>query len=636
MIERSTQILNSVFGYESFLPLQEKVISNALSGNSSLVLLPTGGGKSLCYQIPALQMEGICIVISPLVALIKDQVAQLKKRDIKAIGITGAVRIKDLDDMLDNAIHAIDENGKNIYKFLYMSPERLQHPLVQQRIKLMNVNLIAVDEAHCISEWGHDFRPSYRHIATVATLKPDAPIMALTATATIQVQQDIVNNLEIPAAVVFKNSFKRENITYRILDTPDKRVAVASFYKKYNGSSIAYVRSRKNCLEYAHYLQQHQIKSNYYHGGLDTKSRDSSMNEWMENKKQVMVATNAFGMGIDKPDVRTIVHLQLPDSIESYYQETGRSGRDGAASIAQFIYNINDLNHAHNQFIKALPTVDFVKKIYRALCNHLQIALHEGMETQYQFSFSEFCKHYNFNALSCYNALQILDRYDVLKMQQSGERLSSIRFRESANTIIHHTKNNQVSGSVMQAILRTYSGSQQQDIHINLGLIAMRSNTTESQVIEVLEKMIQLEVIDGQLAKADTQVFFLVPRENDRTINRFAGLLKRQNEIKKNKLDAMMQLVQERDLCLQNFILTYFNETPGKPCGACSNCSPRKKSEGLTNHQMVLDVLATPLNLMELQGKLGIDQTELTRIIRSFLEQKTIKITPDNKYQINE
>ncbi|KQC33716.1 DEAD/DEAH box helicase [Nonlabens sp. YIK11] len=636
MIEKSKQILQDVFGHPDFLPLQEKVISNVLKGNNSLVLLPTGGGKSLCYQVPAIQLDGICIVISPLVALIKDQVAQLKKRGVKAIGITGSVRIKDLDDMLDNAIHAIDSDGKNVYKFLYLSPERLQHPLVQQRIKMMNVNLIAVDEAHCISEWGHDFRPAYRQITTITALKPEVPIIALTATATAQVQEDILNNLEIPNAQVFKNSFKRDNITYRILDTPNKRVAIASFYKKYKGSSITYVRSRKNCLEYAAYLEQQNVTSQYYHGGLDARSRDASMKEWMQNQKQVMVATNAFGMGIDKPDVRTIVHLQLPDSIESYYQETGRAGRDGQPSIAQFIYNINDLNHAHNQFIKGLPSVAFVKQVYRALCNHLQIPINEGMETQHQFSFSEFCKNHDFNAVSCFNALQILDRYDVLKMHQHGERRSSIRFRESANTIINHTRNNQVAGSVMQAILRTYSGSQQQEIHINLGLIAMRSNTTEKEVVQVLEKMAQLEAIEAQLAEADTQVFFLVPRENDRTINRFAGLLKMQNEIKKKKLDAMMQLVQERDLCLQNFILEYFDEPSGAPCGSCSNCQPGRSSKITFNELDLLEFLKEPMNFEEIRNKAAVTTDQLTYHIKHLLEQKKIKITPDNKYHINE
>ena len=629
MIERSREILKEVFGHSTFLPFQEDVIGSVLSGINTVALLPTGGGKSLCYQIPALQNPGICIVISPLVALIKDQVNQLKKRDVKAIGITGALKMQELDNLLDNAIY-----GK--YKFLYLSPERLQHPLVQQRIKQMNVNLIAIDEAHCISEWGHDFRPAYRDIALIKELHPKTPLIALTATATAQVQQDILENLEITNAAVFKNSFKRENITYRILDTTDKRTATVSFYNKYKGSSIAYVRSRKNCVEYSHYLQQNNITSNYYHGGLDSSNRDKSMKQWMYNEKQVMVATNAFGMGIDKPDVRSILHLQLPDSIESYYQETGRAGRDNKPSIAQFIYNINDLNHAHNQFIKGLPSADFVKQVYRALCNHLQIALNEGMDQAFEFSFSEFCKNHEFNALSCYNALQVLDRYGVMKMQQGAERRSSIRFRESANDIIQHTKNNHIAGSIVQAILRTYGSSQQQELTINLGLIAMRSNTTEKQVIEVLQEMERRKVIEARLQQADTQVYFLVPRENDRTINKFAGLLKKQNALKKTKLETMMQLVQERDLCIQNFILRYFDEEIGVSCGSCSNCNRKKSKVQRINTSQIMDLLTRASTFEELLSQTGLSSLELTTMIKSMLEQRKIRITKDNKYIRND
>lgn len=629
MIEKSKEILLKNFGYRSFLPLQEKIINNVLDGNHTLALLPTGGGKSLCYQIPAIQQDGICIVISPLVALIKDQVTQLHKRGIKAIGITGSITLQDLDNMLDNAIYGN-------YKFLYMSPERLQHPLVQQRLEKMPLNLIAVDEAHCISEWGHDFRPSYRTIAQIKALKPDTPIIALTATATALVQKDILENLDIPDAFIFKNSFKRENISHRILDTPDKRVAVASFYKKFKGSSIAYVRSRKNCLEYSRYLEQNSITTSYYHGGLDAKTRNVAMAQWMSNDKQVIVSTNAFGMGINKPDVRSIVHLQLPDSIESYYQETGRAGRDGQPSLAQFIYNINDLNHAHNQFIKGLPSVSYVKKVYRALCNHLQIALNEGMDTAYDLSFSDFCKSHDFNALTCYNTLQVLDRYDVLKMQQGAGMRSSIRFRESANSIINHTNNNRLASAIMQSIMRTYGSSQQQDIVINLGLIAMRSNTSEQQVIDVLKKLEKEKAIEAQLQRADMQLFFLVPRENDRTINKFSKLLITQNDLKKKKLEAMMQLVQERDLCLQNFILNYFDEPSIAPCGTCSNCKPAMIKNITSRNYDIVALTSNPLTFEQLKDATGLNEVNLTSQIKRLLEKRQLKITADNKYIKNE
>lgn len=629
MIKASKDILQKVYGYPDFLPLQEQIISNALEGKNILALLPTGGGKSLCYQIPGLQMEGICIVVSPLVALIKDQVARLHHLDIKAIGLTGAVRYQDLDDILDNAVYGN-------YKFLYMSPERLQHPLVQERITKMKVNLIAVDEAHCISEWGHDFRPAYREIPVIKSLVPNVPVMALTATATKKVQEDIISNLEISDALVFKNSFKRDNISYRILETPDKRKAAVQFYTHKPESSIAYVRSRKNSIEYARLLQQHSITASFYHGGLDHKMRDTAMKEWMNNSSTVIVATNAFGMGIDKADVRSIMHLQLPDSIESYYQETGRAGRDGKPSIAQFIYNINDLNHAHNQFIKSLPTIDFLKKVYRKLNNYFQIALGEGMETRQHFSFADFSRTYDFNGVACYNALLALDRFNVLSMLQDVSGRTSIRFRESGKTILNFTKNDPIASSIMQSLMRTYGSSEHQDLNINLGLIALRSNTMEKQVIAILEKMAQLELIEAQLTPADTHISFLVPREDDRTINRFANELERQNKLKKEKLEAMMRLVQNRTDCLQNFILDYFDEPKQAPCGTCSNCLPVRKKSVPLNQNLLLREVASAKSFEELKLVLETDHEQLTASLKKLLESRKIKITKDNKYIIHE
>jgi ATP-dependent DNA helicase RecQ len=627
LINKSLNILKTVYGFDLFRPLQQEIISSVLEGRDTLALLPTGGGKSVCYQIPGIQLPGICIVISPLVALIKDQVDQLKKRNIKAVGITGGISYQELDDVLDNCIYGN-------YDFLYMSPERLQQALVKERVLKMNVNLIAIDEAHCISEWGHDFRPAYRQIITLKELHPRVPIIAVTATATKAVQEDIVTVLELENAQVFKSSYERSNIHYKIENTGDKRQALRHFYNVQPGSSITYVRSRKNAVEFTLLLQQAQITAGFYHGGLSNKIRSRTAQSWMNNKLQVMLATNAFGMGIDKPDVRSVIHMQLPDSVESYYQETGRAGRDGAESIAYFIYNRNDIEHAYNQFVKSQPTADYLKFIYRKLSNYLRIAIGEGEEQTHTLSFSRFCATYELNGMQAYSALNALDRFSVISLAQGYRRRCSVSFRESGTRIISFAQNRPVANAIIQAILRTYGSSENHVLQINTALIATRSNTSEEEVNETLQLLHDQELIEATITNTDLQITYLTPRDDDRTINRFSKELERQNTLRLNKLKSLVQLVTNTTTCINRMILEYFDEETDRNCGNCSNCA--QVVARTTSEQILITLQNQPLDSQQICKEMNEDKDVVVTHLKTLLEQRKVILTSHNKYKINE
>jgi len=627
LITKSLDILTTVYGFEKFRPLQQEIISNVLKGKDTLALLPTGGGKSVCYQIPGIQLPGICIVISPLVALIKDQVDQLKKKNIKAVGITGGISYQELDDVLDNCIYGN-------YDFLYLSPERLQQALVKERILKMNVNLIAIDEAHCISEWGHDFRPAYRQIITLKELHPKVPIIAVTATATKAVQNDIKTVLELDNALVFQSSYERSNIHYQIKNTGDKREALRHFYTVQRGSSITYVRSRKNAVAFTLDLQHDQITAGFYHGGLSNKMRSNTAQSWMNNKLQVMVATNAFGMGIDKPDVRSVVHMQLPDSIESYYQETGRAGRDGQESIACFIYNQNDIEHAYNQFVKSQPTADDLKFIYRKLSNYLRIALGEGEEQTYSLSFAKFCATYQLNGMQAYSALNTLDRFSVISLSQGYHRRCSVSFRESSTRILSFTHNKPEVNAIIQAILRSYGSSKNHVLQINTALIATRSNTSEEEVINTLQLLHDQDLIEAGITHTDLQITYLTARDDDRTINRFSRELERQNALKHHKLKSLVQLVTNTTTCINRMLLEYFDEKTLLDCGNCSNCS--QVVSPISSEEILIALHKRPLNAQEICQELKKDKDVVITLLKSLLEQGKVILTSHNKYKINE
>ncbi|TPN89193.1 RecQ family ATP-dependent DNA helicase [Aquimarina algicola] len=626
------QILQQYWKHDRFNPKQEEIISSLLDGNDTFALLPTGGGKSICFQIPALLKEGICIVISPLIALMQDQVQNLKSRNIKAIALPSGIKYAELDALLDNCIYGN-------YKFLYLSPERLQQDIVQDRIKQMKVNCIAVDEAHCISQWGNDFRPSYKKIRILRNLHPAVPVIALTASATPQVVQDIVSELDLFQPNIFRQTFYRANLAYHVKHTVDKNYELIKILKTYPGSSIVYVRNRKASIDISDFLNANGYSSSYYHGGVSSEDKTTRFKKWLEEDIRVMVATNAFGMGIDKPNVRTVIHYTLPESIESYFQEAGRAGRDRKPSLAFLLKNKTDDRRLYDQFIKVLPNVDDIKVVYKKLCNYFQISYGEGEQSTFNFDFNTFCKTYELNHLITYNALQFLDRCGVIRFIQRFTKKSNLLITTTGNQLLKYLETNTEYELIVKAILRTYGGIFDEETDINIPLIASRTNTSEKNIISTLQKLQIAELLTFNYQVSDSELIFLVPREDERTINRIKHHLIAQNSSKANKVKAILNFANDTNSCKSSALLSYFGEKDTQDCGICSFCITNQKNISTTDIEKIKNDIIKLLKVQKLSSRALIDKLtypeELTlSILREMNEKKMITIDHYNNYQI--
>lgn len=624
-------ILKTYWGFSEFKASQEQIITAILEKKDVLALLPTGGGKSLCFQIPALAVDGICIVVSPLIALIKNQVDTLKNKGIKALSLTGSISQDALIDLLDNCLYGN-------YKFLYLSPERLQQELIRDRIQQMNVNLIAIDEAHCISQWGNDFRPAYLDCAVLRELAPTAPIIALTATATAVVANDIVQNLQLKNPLIEKTSFSRDNISFSVQWDEDKAHQLKEILSKTNQSAIVYVRTRRLANDLSNLLLQHKISSTFYHGGLTKKEKDNRLELWLQDKLKVMVATNAFGMGIDKPDVGVVIHYQIPDSIENYFQEAGRAGRDGGAAKAILLTNKADEIQVKKQFLSGLPDVAFLKLLYNKLNNYFQISFGELRNEPYLLNFNAFCGTYKLNSFLTYNALRILDQNSVLALSESFSKKTSIQFIATKNQIFDYLETYRKSAPIVQTILRTYGGIFEYDTKINTWSIAKKANVSEAQITNILKQLEKDEIITYTAQHNDMEIVFLVPREDDRTIHQFAKKVEALIQQKTIHIDAMLAYIMNDTKCRSQQLLSYFGENRDK-CGKCDICTSAVPIDDIIIELAKEAILKTlkkePQSSRELIKLVLYKEEAIFSALQSLLENEEITLNTTNQYKIS-
>lgn len=578
-----TDILQEYWGYASFRPLQEDIVNSVYAGTDTLALMPTGGGKSICFQVPAMAKEGLCLVVTPLIALMKDQVENLRKRGIKAYAIYTGITRDQVRVMLDNC-----QFGN--YKFLYISPERLENESFRKRLSLLPVNLIAVDEAHCISKWGYDFRPPYLRIALIRKDLPDVPVLALTATATPEVVDDIQDKLSLPPIPnqtprkwnVFRKSFARNNLSYIVRHTDDKQAQLLRILQAVQGGAIVYTRNRKRTKELSDWLQQQGISATYYHAGLGTNEKDKTQQQWTDYSAttgqgtRVMVATNAFGMGIDKPDVRVVIHWDLPNTIDSYFQEAGRAGRDGNKAYAVLLYNETDKTKAKKRVSDTYPAKQFVKQVYEALGNYYEIGIGSGMGHSFPFHIVDLANVYHFPILPTFSAVQILCQAGYLAYQEETETSPRIQFLCSREDLYHQDLTPQQE-KVIYYILRNYTGVFADTIYIHDTTMAKNLEMPPKQLNEILVELAKEKVLRYIPRRKTPYITFTSERVELEYLQLTEQVYEERKTLYIKQLNAMVEYAEQNQFCRSQVLLSYFGETDSQPCGQCDVCLRNKK-----------------------------------------------------------
>ena len=589
MADKYLDILRKYWGYEDFRGIQREIIESIGSGRDTLGLMPTGGGKSITFQVPALAQEGVCLVITPLIALMKDQVSHLRQRGIRAAAIHSDMTHSAILQALDNCVYG----GT---KILYVSPERLHSELFQAKFRHMKVSFITVDEAHCISQWGYDFRPSYLHIAEIRQLKPEIPVLALTATATKEVVEDIQEQLRFKEKNVFRMSFERKNLAYVVRKATDKPSELRHILNSVNGSAIVYARSRKRTKETAEWLVSQGISATYYHAGLDVDVKDRHQQAWVNNEKRVMVATNAFGMGIDKPDVRLVIHIDSPDSLEAYFQEAGRAGRDGKKAYAVLLYDSSDARKLSKRVAQTYPEKEYIRDVYEHLAYFFQVGTGTGRGRTFEFSIDKFCVTYKYFPVLVNSALQILERSGYIHYEADPDNSARILFLLERNDLYFLENTTKETEAVITALLRLYGGLFTDYVYIDEGFVANEAGLTQPQVYMVLKELSKRHIVDFIPRRRIPYITYTREREDgDRVIIPQSVYEERRTQYIK-RIQAMLDYANNDHVCRSRQLLDYFGEECWQDCRQCDVCVTHQGNmlnEGRTRlyRQQIKDML---------------------------------------------
>ena len=623
-------ILKKYWGHQSFRPLQEDIIRSISNGQDTLALLPTGGGKSICFQVPAMAKEGVCLVVSPLIALMRDQVQNLRKRGITAAALTSGQSPREIDITLDNAVHG----G---LKFLYLSPERLKTDLFLARLQKMNVSMVAIDEAHCISEWGHDFRPPYREIAEIRELlPPKIPFIALTATATADVVTDIAEKLKLQSPAIFKKSFARDNLAYVVQEENHKLNRMISAIKNLGGSGIVYVGTRRETMRQSHLLRANNIGALPYHGGMSGKERQDTQDLWISGKAQVVVATNAFGMGIDKPDVRFVIHLDLPAGLEAYFQEAGRAGRDGKKAYAVCLINENDRQALQERIQNQIPRKEDVLQVYRGLVNFYQLASGSMMLDNVPFDLKAFAKRYNLAPAKTLHCLKVLEYEERITLSDAVYNPSKVQFLLNTKELYSFEIGHPKFEPIIRVLLRSYEGLFDHPVRIDELALARRIKSNYGEVRKMIEYLAEMKVLTYQ---PHTDLPFIAfPKERPKVdeLKLDEVRLKKHKQRLEDKMTAVLRYTENDVICRSRQLVAYFDDYTAKDCGQCDVCLAKKKAANLVGedssiyHILKKEIEAEPRSLSYLARLSGLKSNDVSNTLRWMSDNREIDINQEN------